>query len=153
MKTHRRKNDRWNKMIEKEWITNGMQDEEPIDFCRRLGEYLANGEEEYKHYNKEKRAYEDRKIAPMSSSQLRKFFGSLRAVEQEGYENQKSKFLMLKPLLAYSVGRDKSVFPKITEFYEVVSNGMGYVNSNSEFSNYVNIIEAIVAYHKFYEKK
>lgn len=101
----------------------------------------------------------------LSTSQLRKFFGEIRRIQadqslasedQTGQESTKFKkddLLMLKPKLAYSVGRATSENPKILDFFEELSTGIDKVDSKSDFDNFVKVIEAIVAYHKVYESQ
>lgn len=62
---------------------------------------------------------------------------------------------MLKPMLAYAVGRDKKK-TKTKEFGEEMSKGIDAirledeVHAKNDFKNFLKIFEAIVAYHKFY---
>lgn len=100
----------------------------------------------------------------LTTSQLRKFFGEIRRIQalstvtkEDGSQEKafdKTDILMLKPKLAYSVGRaDASKEPKIKEFYEELSKGIDQVDSYAHFINFVKIVEAIVAYHKAYGGK
>ena len=43
----------------------------------------------------------------MTTGQLRKFFGEIKRIEAD-VEKYKADVVMLKPLLAYAVGRDKN---------------------------------------------
>ena len=54
---------------------------------------------------------------------------------------------MLKPKLAYAVGRADGK-NKIVDFYKVISEAMSHVKDEAQFRNFVQIFEAIVAYHK-----
>jgi CRISPR type III-A-associated protein Csm2 len=77
-----------------------------------------------------------------------------------GYKE--TEFVMLKPKLAYAVGRAKqngSKFKvyKIEDFYDVLADAIDKVQSSVDrqkaFKNFITVFEAIVAYHKAAEKK
>jgi len=58
---------------------------------------------------------------------------------------------MLKAQLAYANGRDKKLGKnqtKIDVFYNELSSAIDYIQNEKHFRNFVNIVEAIVAYHK-----
>lgn len=112
----------------------------------------------------------------LSTSQLRRFFGTLKRLQAIGFsEKNAAQLLRLKPLLAYAVGRDKKngrQTTKIGKFYQELSIAIDFVMDATEnvveekvkpqtpqwnsaqlisqyFNNFVNLVEAIVAYHKF----
>ena len=79
-----------------------------------------------------------------------------------GYDE--TDFQMLKPKLAYAVGRaekekssEKNKHFKIRDFYEVMVDAIDKVEKSEDkdkaFKNFISIFEAIVAYHKAAEKK
>jgi CRISPR type III-A-associated protein Csm2 len=126
-----------------EWITQGIE-EETIQWCESFGKYLAGR----LHQN-------DLPKKPLTSTQLRRFFGALKRISIYGYSSQKYlELLRLKPMLAYAVGRDKDDrgFNKtrISKFYEEVSSAIDIMKGKGEkeFKNFIHILEAIVAYHK-----
>ncbi len=80
------------------------------------------------------------------TSQLRKFYGEVKRLQLNGYNNV--KFKLIKPKLAYAAGRNK----KIIKFYEVMSDAIDKVNDQTSFDNFVKMFEAIIAYHKFYKE-
>lgn len=84
-------------------------------------------------------------LEKLTSSQLRKFFGEVKRQEMTGYNE--TDFILLKPKLAYTVGKDKGA-SKIKAFYEVIAYAIDQVGNEKEFKNFVKILEAIVAYHK-----
>ena len=71
----------------------------------------------------------------------------------QGYDP--TKFILLKPKLAYAVGRavsrGDSKF-KIVDFYRVLTSAIDEVKDQKSFNNFINIFEAIVAYHKVSEE-
>ena len=110
-----------------------------VDFAERFGKYLASTDPS--------------NSKPLTTSQLRKFFGEVKRQQMNGYEQ--SKFIMLKPKLAYAVGRAKSEKKgshKIEDFYNVMADAIDKVAKSPDqtkaFKNFINIFEAIVAYHK-----
>ena len=74
---------------------------------------------------------------------------------------QENSFVLLKPKLAYAVGRvkDGKKYYKIEDLYNVLTKAIDVVVSNETkdkskaFKNFIAIFEAIVAYHKAYIEK
>lgn len=136
----------WNKndLIPKEEIQDKVTDV-TVQFAKRFGDYLAE---------------KDEKSEPLTTSQLRKFFGEVKRQQMMGYNN--TEFVMLKPKLAYAVGRAKQNGKKfrdqkIEDFYLVMADAIDKVESTTDkskaFKNFITAFEAIVAYHKAAEKK
>ncbi len=114
-----------------------------VRFAERFGMYLA-----------EKEGIAE----PLTTSQLRKFFGEVKRQQMVGYNE--TSFVMLKPKLAYAVGRAKNGKDKpkkIEDFYFVLADAIEKVGRSQDkqkaFKNFISIFEAIVAYHKVAEKK
>jgi CRISPR type III-A-associated protein Csm2 len=128
--------------FQSKWITDKIEDK-TIEWAKEFGFFLAKDD--------------GRQKGKLSTTQLRKFFGQLKRVQAEvlvegKYEQQhRIKMLMLAPQLAYAVGRDKkgNKQTKINYFQEEVTTMLKSVTEIGYFNNFVNIIEAIVAYHKF----
>lgn len=129
----------WNKDVPSAEITDGITDK-TVSFAREFGEYLSRDDKD---------SDERRTVAgKLTTNQLRKFFGEVKRQQLLGYDP--SSFVMLKPKLAYAVGRaDKT--NKIKDFYKVIVTAMGHVRDERTFKNFVQVFEAIVAYHKAYE--
>lgn len=136
----------WNKnnRISKEEIQDKVTDA-TVQFAKSFGEYLAE---------------KDDNAEPLTTSQLRKFFGEVKRQQMMGYDN--TEFIMLKPKLAYAVGRAKqngrrNKAQKIEDFYLVLADAIDKVESSADkpkaFKNFITAFEAIVAYHKAAEKK
>ena len=100
----------------------------------------------------------------LTTTQLRKFFGAVKRIDiqyqisdnaEDEFKKNIIDFHMLKPILAYSVGRAKGDSKKaLTSLYDVLSEGIDNVkgkDSYKNFQNFVQIFEAIVAYHKYHE--
>lgn len=136
----------WNKndRIPKEEIQNKVTDV-TVQFAEHFGKYLA---------------VDDYDSEPLTTSQLRKFFGEVKRQQMMGYNE--TEFTMLKPKLAYAVGRakqngKKNKAQKIEDFFVVITDAIDKVLSSSDrakaFKNFITAFEAIVAYHKAAEKK
>lgn len=136
----------WNKndLIPKGEIQSKVTDA-TVQFAKRFGDYLAEKEEN---------------AEPLTTSQLRKFFGEVKRQQMMGYDN--TEFVMLKPKLAYAVGRAKQngkkfKSQKIEDFYLVLADAIdkveGSLDKPKAFKNFITAFEAIVAYHKAAEKK
>ena len=137
----------WNKndLIPKEEIQNKVTDL-TVQFAEKFGNYLA---------------VDDYDSEPLTTSQLRKFFGEVKR-QQMMKDFNETEFTMLKPKLAYAVGRAKQNGrknrpQKIEDFFMVITDAIDKVLSSSDrakaFKNFITAFEAIVAYHKAAEKK
>ena len=149
----------WDKMIPSDAIINGVNPD-AIEFAKNFGEHLAaKGKHQEKRYNPKKKTdeYIDVTEYPLTTSQLRKFFGDIKRQQMMGYVE--SSFVLLKPKLAYAVGRAKQnsgngKYYKIEDLYNVLSNAIDVVvdhavkNKEIAFKNFIAMLEAIVAYHK-----
>ena len=136
----------WDKkdMISKQEIQEKVTDV-TVEFAEKFGNYLAEKEDQ---------------AEPLTTSQLRKFFGEVKRQQMTGYDD--TKFVMLKPKLAYAVGRAKQngrkgKYQKIEDFYSVMADAIDKVEASTDkpkaFKNFITAFEAIVAYHKSAEKK
>lgn len=128
----------WTKKIKTEWIVKSINDES-VEWAKEFAEYLTSN-------------YDNTK--PLTTSQLRRFFGHLKQIQSD-WDKLKSEIPMLKPQLAYAVGRDMKSGrdqTKIRDFYEVIVDGLKSVDQNDKntYNRFVSLIESIVAYHKFH---
>ena len=89
----------------------------------------------------------------MTTSQIRKFFGEIKRIQAD-FENCKMDLILLDPKIAYAVGRAKKearqgVVLKIEEFYKQISPLISFIEEDQKkFKHFVQLCEAIVAYHK-----
>lgn len=132
--------------ISKEILQNGIKDTD-LDTLKQWGDFLAK-----KDFKKERdRNGRDRDITitPLSTSQIRKFFGEIKRIQAD-FENSKNEIILLDPKIAYAVGRaKKDGVSKIEDFYAQVSPLLREIHEDkARFKNFVNIVEAIIAYHK-----
>lgn len=116
-------------MFRNEWITQGI-DEAGVEFCRKAAEYLQ-----------QKR---------MTSSYIRNIFGELKRIESKGFAKSRTDFYLLRPKVAYATARanDRGIDMKL--FRDIYEHMAPHVNDDHTFKNLVNMIEAIIAFHKAY---
>lgn len=117
-----------------------------VEFAEDFGNYLGTDKKE-----RDTKTGKDRTVeAKLTTSQLRKFFGEVKRQQMEGYNE--TAFVLLKPKLAYAVGRaDKN--SKIKDFYLTIAKLMDLVKDEKTFKNFIQVFEAIVAYHKAAEEQ
>ena len=132
----------WNELIPDGELT-GTVTEKTVDFAQRFGAYLGRTDKGTDRNGK------TITFPKLNSNQLRKFFGEVKRQQMQGFK--KTDFIMLKPKLAYAVGRaDKG--SKIKDLYFVLSDAIDKVSDEHSFRNFITIFEAIVAYHKAAEE-
>lgn len=132
--------------ISKNILKDGIKDTD-LDTLKAWGEFLAQkGVKREQDRNGRER---ERTINALSTTQIRKFFGEIKRIQAD-FENSKSEIVLLDPKMAYAVGRaKKDGLSKIEDFYEQLSPLLREIHENKEsFKNFVNTVEAIVAYHK-----
>lgn len=140
--------------IKEEWIRQGIT-EESIQWAKKFGGYLCNTESGNDNKSGGNNDAKDKK--PLTTSQLRKFFGELRRIDAD-FEKKYQDVLMLGPMLAYAVGRYGRK-TKLEDFRNTLSEGIEFirlkdeVHRKADFKNFLKLFEAIVAYHKYYEDK
>ncbi len=96
----------------------------------------------------------------LTTSQIRNIFGEVRSIEQEvGLEektlplNVQRRLLMLKPKMAYQVGRFsnngglKALVDTLSQAIDLIENDV------RRFHTFVDLFEAILAYHRCYGGK
>ena len=116
----------------KEWITFEA-DEKLVDFAEATGKYMAeNG---------------------LTNSKIRSVYGEIKRIQVSGFAENHSSFYLLKPKVAYAVGRDPHnngllLFQKV---FNLCFSLVGKEEKN--YKNFCNLIEAVLAYHKAYGGK
>jgi CRISPR-associated protein Csm2 len=137
-----------------EWITDSdswlLDGDSPIEWAKNFGRFLANDADALKGDKTDLCDFKCQQKA-LSTSQLRKFFGQLKRIQVEGFDKSRIKLQMLIPQLAYASGRDikeKRQQTKIDFFYKEISGAIKLIKTQAHFQNFINLTEAIVAYHK-----
>lgn len=143
----------WKEQIPQNEITDKVTNA-TVDFAKKFGYYLGHDES---HKGTDRNGIpKEIKESKLTTNQLRKFFGEVKRQQLSGYNE--TEFVLLKPKLAYAVGRAKDANAKINDFYFVIANAIDLVNSGNQeesekrFKNFIKIFEAIVAYHKAAEE-
>jgi len=152
--------------LQQPWISDPFGlNQAAVEWAKEFGEFLAVKGGSYISSNgREEIAYEK----ALTTSQLRKFFGQIKRIQAEGYSAENRQELrMIAPQLAYAVGRNiknNKDETKIRYFQESVDKALKFVfvsddefkddpdkavaDERKRFKNFVNLVEAIVAYHK-----
>jgi CRISPR-associated protein Csm2 len=94
----------------------------------------------------------------LKTNQIRKFLDALNRLKVELYrdpQNQgisviKNDLLMLKPKLVYSAARqrDRDNNSPVDPLKDVILEAIGRIDSPEDFNRLVQIVEAVIAYHK-----
>lgn len=92
----------------------------------------------------------------VATSQIRKFYERIRRLEQEVKQAEtrdpaeiKRRLILLKPLLAYAVGRNK----KLGYLSDIIFTAIDRTNDEEDFKSFVEFFQAIVAYHRYHGGK
>jgi CRISPR-associated protein Csm2 len=128
------------------WITNkdGIESD-AVDFAEYFGKYLAGV---------------DNRREGMTTTQIRNFFGEIRKIQMKTVAKSKGDFAMLKPRMAIakvratkdnSNNRIKDFERSVVLFYDKIEKNTD--QTEQQFQNFADFIEAVVAYHKAYGGK
>ena len=114
----------------KRWITCNA-DEEMISFVEVSAKYMAQEK--------------------MTTSQIRNIYGEIKRI-QMNYEAERVAFLLLKPKVAYMLARNKNN-DGLKLFNDIFKAAAQHVVNDSTYTNFCNMMEALVAYHRVYEEE
>ena len=89
----------------------------------------------------------------LTTSQIRNVFGEMRKIQMNGFEKEKSNFLLLRAKLAYATKRQQA--RGMDKFYELFCVAYDAVDTSSDkasgqFDKLLQVMEAVLAYHKFH---
>lgn len=88
----------------------------------------------------------------LTNSKIRSIYGEIKRIQMDDFEKEKSSFFLLKPKVAYALGRDdKNEGLKL--FKLIFDRCSTDVVDQKTYQNFCNFIEAILAYHKAYGGK
>lgn len=127
---------KWETKIKK-WVCDKI-DNDTIEFADEFGRHLKENE--------------------LSTSQIRIPFGEMRKIQMNGFEKETSAFLLLKAKLAYAAKRHKEK-KGVEELYQLFVRLYDAVNKEDitagtiHFKNLLNVMEAVLAYHKYHGGK
>lgn len=121
-----------------DWITGDWTDDAPVRWCRKLAYAIRD------HHNDD----------AVTTSQLRKIFDELKKIKglDPKVDKGKRKLRMIKPQLAYQVGRarrgkEAGIKALYLSFAKIMGPDPGNLGID-EFGRLVSLFEAVVAYHK-----
>jgi len=116
---------------ESSWIKQGAT-ELMVKYAEEMGRFMANH--------------------GLTNSKIRSIYGEIKRIQMGDFEKEKSSFFLLKPKVAYALGRDDKnqglkLFKLIFDCCTVD------VEDQKTYQNFCNFVEAILAYHKSYGGK
>ena len=88
----------------------------------------------------------------LTNSKIRSIYGEIKRIQMSEFEKEKSSFVLLKPKVAYALGRDEKNEGLIL-FKEIFDLSSTNVTDQKSFQNFCNFMEAILAYHKAFGGK
>jgi len=95
----------------------------------------------------------------VKTAQVRNVFAHINRMRTRLRRNRsvspeiKRDLVMLKPRLAYAGGRQEKVLPMSKDLMQVVDAVLKSQNFEKALRNFFDLVEGIVAYHKFYGGK
>jgi len=102
----------------------------------------------------EKKGKDFKKI---KTNQIRNFFAAIvsiknkvEAMDEFIYSEIETELLLLQPKLAYAAGRQNVVRPFKEFMDEIIPSIQKSTDKEKAVINFFNLIESVVAYHKFY---
>ncbi len=114
-----------------QWITD-KADKDLIVFAETAGRYMANNK--------------------LTNTRIRNIYGEIKRIQMGTFKQEKSAFFLLKPKVAYTLGRDANN-EGLKLFKIIFDSCYDYVEDEKSYKNFCNVIEAILAYHKAYGGK
>lgn len=110
----------------KEWLVNGASPE-MIEFAEQAGKFMASNN--------------------LTNSKIRSIYGEIKRIQMvDDFDKVKSSFYLLKPKVAYALGRDDK--NEGLKLFKLIFDKC-FLDVNKEtYKNFCNLIEAILAYHK-----
>lgn len=128
----------WADEFDVTWIT-GRIDDKAVEFANKFAEELLAIKND-----------------GISTSQFRNIYGELKRIQLKGLASERTAFHLLLPKIAYAVKRSETKGSKA--FNEVIKKAHKAVDVEKEgaetrFKNFCDLIEALLAYHKFHGGK
>lgn len=120
-----------NSLFKTQWIQKEA-DKDLIEYAEQSGKFMAqNG---------------------LTNSKIRSIYGEIKRIQMGDFEKEKVSFYLLKPKVAYALGRDPRNEGLIL-FKKIFDNCFSLVVDSKTFINFCNLLEAVLAYHKSYGGK
>lgn len=109
-----------------EWITKEA-DGKLVEYAEDSGKFMARNK--------------------LTNSKIRSIYGEIKRIQMGEFEKEKSAFILLKPKVAYALGRDENN-EGLKLFKLIFDRSSQDVVDQKSFINFCNFMEAILAYHK-----
>lgn len=99
-----------------------------------------------------------REFKSIHTNQLRNVFSAVNGIKtkfinRKSLEEIKDDLILLKPKLAYAKGRQPKIEPFQRFMFEAIDSVANSKNFERALTNFFALVEAIVAYHKYYGGK
>ncbi|MDR1222284.1 MAG: type III-A CRISPR-associated protein Csm2 [Tannerella sp.] len=114
-----------------EWIIKGVT-KELVDYAKYAGKYMADNK--------------------LTNSKIRTIYGEIKRIQMSTFDKEESAFLLLKPKVAYALGRD-ATNKGLQAFKKIFDLCSEKVTDQKSFQNFCNFMEAILAYHRAFGGK
>jgi CRISPR-associated protein Csm2 len=114
-----------------QWITSSA-DSTLVDYAEKAGRFMAK--------------------KGLTNSKIRSIYGEIKRIQMSEFEKEKSAFILLKPKVAYALGRDANN-EGLKLFKEIFDLSSTDVTDQKSYQNFCNFMEAILAYHKAFGGK
>ncbi|MEY8688144.1 type III-A CRISPR-associated protein Csm2 [Bacteroides sp. AN502(2024)] len=114
------------------WITE-KADKALVEFAEKAGKYMAENN--------------------LTNSKIRSIYGEIKRIQMKTFEKDKASFFLLKPKVAYALGREQKDVKGLQLFKSIFDKSFDDVTNETQYLNFCNLIEAILAYHKAYGGK
>jgi len=91
---------------------------------------------------------------PIKTHQIRRFYDVVKGIDESVKKNgfklkDKAKLLMLIPQLANAMGKQKD----LKELKDICTAIIPKINNESDFKQFMNFFQSLVAFHKAYAKE
>ncbi len=123
----------WERTFNADWIKKSIT-KECIEYTKDFGKFLS-----------------DKREGNLTTSQIRMVYGELKRIQMKGFEKEQTAFLLLRPKMAYADKRNES--NGLKELKKVFDKAYQYVETSQHFYNFMNFMEATLAYHKAFGGK
>ena len=111
---------------------NNLSGDELVDISSKMGGYL---------------------LRSLKTTQVRRFLDGIRKLDvqfDKGKNFNKDLVILMKPKLAYAVGRNQDIKPLMEVLEPAITAG---AKSYADFKRLIALIEGIVAYHRYHGGK
>jgi CRISPR-associated protein Csm2 len=120
-----------NFQINPEWIKK-QATQEMVSFAEQAGKYMADKQ--------------------LTKSKIRSIYGEIKRIQMGTFEQEKSSFYLLKPKVAYALGRDANN-EGLKTFKSIFDQCYPLVVDEKTYKNFSQLIESILAYHRAFGGK